>query len=71
MKKVFPIEVDCPVCAGKCENAIKKVEGVIDCSVNYVTQKMVFEAEDGKFDEILKKAIKVAKDVEEDFEVEL
>lgn len=70
MKKVFKIEVDCAVCANKCEEAIKKVDGVINCQINFMTQKMTFEAEDDKFDAILKKAVKAAKKVESDFEIE-
>ena len=39
MKKVFNIEVDCAACALKCEEAIKKVEGVDACQINFITQK--------------------------------
>lgn len=71
MKKIFKIEVDCAVCAGKVEEAIKKIDGVISCSVNFIMQKMVIEANDQEFDSILKKAIKVAKKIEPDFEIEM
>lgn len=71
MKKTFKIEVDCAVCAGKVEEAIKKIDGVISCSVNFIMQKMVIEANDQEFDSILKKAIKVAKKIEPDFEIEM
>ena len=67
MKKVFNIEVDCAVCAQKCEDAIKKVDGVIDCQVNFMTQKMTNEAED--VDAIIKKVEKAAKKIEPDFEI--
>ena len=40
MKKVFKIEVDCALCANKCEEAIKKVPNVLDCQINFITQKM-------------------------------
>lgn len=71
MKKTFKIEVDCAVCAGKIEETIKKIEGVISCSVNYIMQKMVIEVNDSDFDVVLKKAIKAAKKIEPDFEIEL
>ena len=71
MKKTFKIEVDCAVCAGKVEEAIKKIDGVISCSVNFIMHKMVIEANDQEFDSILKKAIKVAKKIEPDFEIEM
>ena len=67
MKKVFNIEVDCAACALKCEEAIKKVEGVDACQVNFITQKMTIEAAD--VEAILKKALKAAKKVEPDFEI--
>lgn len=67
MKKVFNIEVDCAACALKCEEAIKKVEGVDACQINFITQKMTIEAAD--IDAVLKKALKAAKKVEPDFEI--
>jgi len=67
MKKVFKIEVDCAVCAGKVEEAIKKIPGVNEVRVNFMTQKMVLDAEDDKFDEIYQEALKVAKKIEPDF----
>ncbi len=69
MKKVFKIEVDCANCAAKVEKAILKLDGVKECNINFMTQKMLFEADDEKFDEILKLAIKTGKKVEPDFEI--
>lgn len=69
MNKTFNVEIDCAVCASKCEEAIKKVEGVIDCSINYITQKMMLSADDAKYSMVLKNAIKAAKKVEDEFEV--
>ena len=67
MKKVFNIDVDCAACALKCEEAIKAVEGVEDCKINFMTLKMTLEAED--VDKVLKKCLKAAKKVEPDFEI--
>ena len=64
MKKVYKIEVDCAVCAGKVEEAIKKVVGVNSCSVNFMTQKMVIDMDD---ESILKDVEKAAKKAESDF----
>lgn len=69
MKKVFKIEVDCAVCAGKVEEAIKKMESVTACSVNFITQKMTIEADD--VDAIIKDVLKVARKIEPDFEIEM
>lgn len=71
MKKSFKIEVDCPVCACKIEDATKKVAGVEDCSVNYVMQKMFVTAADDNFDAVMKKVVKTAKKIEPDFTIEL
>ncbi len=67
MRKTFKLEdLDCAVCAAKMEKAVREIDGVIDVSVSYVTQKMALEAPDDRFDEILKKAQKVCKKVEPD-----
>ena len=67
MKKVFNIEVDCAVCAQKYEDAIKKVSGVSNCQINFMTQKMSLEADD--ISKIMKSVLKAAKKVEPDFEI--
>ena len=69
MKKVIKIEVDCAVCANKIQEAVAKVEGVNSVTVNFMTQKMIIDINDDQFDEVFKKAIKIAKKVEPDFEV--
>ena len=69
MKKVLKIEVDCAVCANKIQDAVAKVEGVNSVTVNFMTQKMIIDIDDNKFDEVFKKAINVAKKIEPDFEV--
>ena len=48
MKKKFALsEVDCANCAAKMEEAIKKLDGVNDASVSFMTQKMNVEFADG------------------------
>ena len=71
MQKKFNIEVDCANCAAKIENAVKALPGVQSASVSFMTQKMLLEAEDGQFEAILKQAVKAAKKIEPDFEIEL
>ena len=67
MKKVFKLEdLDCANCAAKMEAAIKKLDGVEDATVSFITQKLTLVADDEKFDDILKKAAKVCKKVEPD-----
>ena len=51
MKKKFKLEdLDCANCAAKMEDAIKKIPGVNDASVSFMTQKMSIDAEDAKFE---------------------
>ena len=70
MKKTFKLmDLDCANCAAKMEAAIKKLDGVNDASVSFLSQKMTIDAEDDKFDEIVKQAVKVCKKVEPDCEV--
>ena len=71
MKKTFSIEVDCPMCAEKCQRAVAAVEGVKDCQINYILQKLTLEADDARFDEIVKEAVRAAKKAEPDFEMEV
>ncbi len=72
MKKTFKlIDLDCANCAAKMEDAIKKLDGVTNATVSFMTQKMTIEADDAKFDEIVKQAVKVCKKVEPDCEIVL
>ncbi len=72
MKKTFKlIDLDCANCAAKMENAIKKIDGVTAASVSFMSQKMTIEADDARFDDIVKEAVKVCKKVEPDCEIVL
>ena len=70
MKKTFGIEVDCAACALKCEEAIKKVEGVNGCNINFMMQKMIVEFEEGQEPKaVMANVIKACKKVEPDCEI--
>ena len=70
MKKVFKLEdLDCAHCAAKMEESIKKIDGVIAANVNFIAQKLTIEADDNRFDEILKEAQNRCKAVEPDCEI--
>ena len=72
MKKRFDlIDLDCANCALKMETAIKKLDGVQDASVSFVTQKMTIEADDDRFEEIMQRVIKTIRKVEPDCQVVL
>ena len=69
MKKRYKFVVDCANCAAKVEAAVKKIDGVNDATVNFMDQKLVLDADDARFDEILKEVEAVAKKVEPDCEL--
>ena len=70
MKKKFKLQdMDCANCAAKMEEAIKKIAGVSDASVSFMTQKMMIDAEDGRFDEIMEEVVKVCRKVEPDCKI--
>ncbi len=72
MKKTYGIEVDCANCANMMEDAAKKTAGVKDAVVNFMTQKMIVEFEDGQdAKNVMKDVLKACKKVEPDCEIEL
>lgn len=71
MKKTFKIEVDCANCAMKMEEATKKVEGVKDATVSFMTQKMKIEfADEAVVLDVMKAVESACKKVEPDCEIE-
>lgn len=72
MKKTYKIEVDCANCALKMEEAAKKVEGVKEATVNFMTQKMKVEFAEGADEKSVMEAVrKACKKVESDCEIYL
>lgn len=70
MKKTYKIEVDCANCANLMEETTKKVEGVKDCIVNFMTLKMSVEFEEGQDPKtVMPEVVKACKKVEPDCEV--
>lgn len=72
MKKRYNlVDLDCANCAAKMEAAIKKIDGVHDATVSFLTQRMTIDADDARFDEILREVVKVCRKVEPDCEIQL
>ena len=72
MKKTYQLtDLDCANCAAKMETTIKKIDGVSDASVSFLTQKMTVDADDSRFDEIMKQVVKACKKVEPDCVINL
>lgn len=67
MKATLKLEgLDCANCAAKIENDVKKLPGVEDATVSFMTQKMTITAPDDRMDAIIEEATKIAKKVEGD-----
>lgn len=64
-------DLDCANCAAKMENAINKIHGVNKATVSFMTQKLVIDAEDGRFQDIMKEVVRVCKKVEPDCTIQL
>lgn len=72
MKKTYKIEVDCANCANLMEDAARKTKGVLSATVNFMTQKMIVEFEDGnEAAGVMKEVRKACKKVEPDCEIEI
>ncbi len=70
MRKVFKLdEIDCAVCADKLEDAIKKLDGVEDAKINFLTQKLTLVADDADFDTVLDAVVKLTASIEPDCEI--
>lgn len=72
MKKVFKLEdLDCANCAAKMERAVEKIDGVTSVTISFMAQKMTIEADDARFDDIMKEVVKTCKKVEPDCRIVL
>ena len=72
MKKKFKmIDLDCANCAAKMEDAIKKIDGVNDATVSFMMQKLTIDADEARFDEIMKEVAQVCKKVEQDCKIDM
>ena len=72
MKKTYKIEVDCANCANLMEDAARKTAGVASATVNFMTQKLIVEFEEGKdAKQVMKEVLKACRKVEPDCEIEI
>lgn len=70
MRKTFKLdELGCANCGAKMEAVIKKIDGVVDAKVTFMTQKLVVEADDARFDEIMDEAQSICRKIEPDCEI--
>ena len=72
MKKVIAMQdLDCANCAAKMEQSIKKIDGVISVSINFMAQKMTLEVADDNFDEVIAKIKAAIKKIEPDCKLKI
>lgn len=70
MTKIFRLkDLDCANCAAKMEQNIKKLDAVNQVTVNFLTQKMMIEAEDTQFDNVMQQVVKICKKIEPDCKI--
>ncbi len=70
MKKIVKIiNLDCANCAAELENAISKIEGVNEVSINFMMQKMIIDIDDNVLNEVIVKIEKTKKKIEPDCEI--
>lgn len=69
MKKIIKLEgLCCANCAAKIEEGVKKLDGVKEASLSFMTQRLVIEAEDGMEDQVVEGARKIADKIESEAE---
>ena len=62
--------VDCANCANKMEEAANKLSGIKNATVNFMTQKMTVEFEEGAdIADVMKNVLKACRKVESDCEI--
>lgn len=72
MKKKYNLtDLDCANCAAKMEDAIKKIDGVNSATVSFMAQKLTIDAQDDRFDSIMKEVADVCRKVEPDCVIEM
>ena len=58
MKKTYKlVDLDCANCARKMEEAIRKINGVQDVSVSFLSQKLTLTADDAQYESVLQEAV--------------
>lgn len=69
MKKVVKLEgLCCANCAAKIEEGVRKLDGVREASLSFMTQRLTIEVEDGQADAVIEAARKIADKIEPEAE---
>lgn len=67
MKRVYRLQgLGCAACAAKMEDAIAKLDGVKEVSVNFITTKLSIDGDEEKMPAIVEAAEKIVRKIEPD-----
>lgn len=67
MRKSFKLQdLDCANCAAKMEDGINGLDGVKSATISFMTQKLVLEADDARFNDIVDEAQRICRKYEPD-----
>lgn len=70
MKAVLKLDgLCCANCAAKIENEVKKIAGIDDASLSFITQKLTINAPESEIERIVGEASRIAKKIEDEVEV--
>ncbi len=65
MRKIIKLEgLCCANCAAKIEEGVKKLDGVQEASLSFMTERLTMVVEDGREEELVEAARKIAAKVE-------
>lgn len=71
MKKTYKLKgLDCANCATKMESQIKKIKGIENASISFITGRMIIEYNEENIEEIIKQVKKAIKREEPDVKLE-
>jgi copper chaperone CopZ len=72
MKRIVKLEgLCCANCAAKIEEGVKKLSGVENASLSFMTQRLTMEIEEDKSDEVMEAAKKLANKIEPEAEFKI
>lgn len=70
MKAVLKLDgLCCANCAAKIENEVKKIAGIDDASLSFITQKLTINAPESEIERIVEEASRIARKIEDEVEV--
>ena len=65
MRKIIKLQgLCCANCAAKIEEGVKKLDGVKEASLSFMTERLTMEVEEGRDEELVEAARKIAAKVE-------